>query len=104
MSKIIINENLNLLYEFYQQLLTPKQKYYFKLYFYENYSLREIAEKNDVSHSAVNSSLKKIIKILELYEQKLMLLKKYQDRIKIYNEYQDNHNKELINKLRAIDE
>lgn len=67
---------LNNLFDIYQDLLTDKQKEYFKYYFSDNYSLSEIAEILDVSRNAVHLQVKNIIKNLESFDEKLKLLEK----------------------------
>lgn len=64
------------LFDTYKELLTTKQQEYFVLYYYEDYTLKEIAEYKSVSRNAVFDQLKKVTIILEEYEDKLSLYKK----------------------------
>jgi hypothetical protein len=77
------------LFDFYQNLLTDKQKKYFTLHYFDDLSLNEIAKNNEVSKIAVNDSLKKTIIILKNYEEKLNLHKKFEQRLKIYEKIDD---------------
>lgn len=61
------------LFEIYQDLLTKKQQEYFIAYYYDDLSLAEIAENNDVSRNAVFDQIKKVVAILEDYEEKLQI-------------------------------
>jgi len=67
---------LNLLYDFYKDLLTDKQKEYFELTYFDNLSLAEIATGKNISRNAVHSELTHTKELLEFYENKLQLLKK----------------------------
>ena len=49
---------LNNLYDYYKDLFTEKQQEYFEDYYYNNFSLAEIAENNDVSRNAIHNQLK----------------------------------------------
>lgn len=71
---------INYLFDFYQALLTPKQRNYMELYYLDDYSLGEIAEEYHVSRQAVYDNIKRTEAMLEEYEQKLSLFKKFQDR------------------------
>ncbi len=64
---------LNQLYDFYQDLLTDKQRNYFERYYFDNLSLSEIAEEYGVSRNAVSKQLDIIEKKLSDYEGKLNL-------------------------------
>lgn len=64
------------LFDIYRELLTIKQQEYFTAYFYDDFSLAEIADFKNVSRNAVFDQIKKAINLLEDYEQKLSLLKK----------------------------
>jgi hypothetical protein len=71
---------MNELYDFYQSLLTPKQREYMSLYYRDDFSLGEIAENHGVSRQAVYDNLKRTEALLEEYESKLSLLEKFQKR------------------------
>ncbi|MGM9986547.1 MAG: putative DNA-binding protein [Bacillaceae bacterium] len=71
---------MNYLFDFYQSLLTPKQRSYMSLYYLDDYSLGEIAEEFNVSRQAVYDNIKRTETMLEEYEQKLLLLDKFQQR------------------------
>nr|WP_066639518.1 putative DNA-binding protein [Desulfolucanica intricata] len=68
---------ITLLYDFYGQMLTEKQQHFFELYYEDDLSLGEIAEKFDVSRQAVHDSLKRAEQMLVKYEEKLGLVKKF---------------------------
>ena len=74
---------INYLYDFYQSLLTPKQRSYMALYYLEDFSLGEIAEEYDVSRQAVYDNIKRTETMLEDYEEKLLLFEKFQDRSRL---------------------
>lgn len=74
---------MNYLYDFYQSLLTPKQRSYMSLYYLDDYSLGEIADEYDVSRQAVYDNIKRTEAMLEEYEEKLLLLQKFQERSKL---------------------
>ena len=61
---------LNSLYDCYGKLLTKKQQMYFEEYYFENLSLSEISENDQVSRSAVSKQLK-------IVEQKLYAARYY---------------------------
>ena len=63
--------HLTLLYDFYGELLTEKQKQVFDLHYQDDLSLSEIGEELSISRQAVRDQLKRTEKILMDYEQKL---------------------------------
>ncbi|MEM5637420.1 putative DNA-binding protein [Bacillus toyonensis] len=72
---------MNYLFDFYQSLLTQKQRSYMSLYYLDDLSLGEIAEEEfDVSRQAVYDNIKRTEAMLEEYEDKLVLLQKFQER------------------------
>lgn len=73
---------INLLFDFYQELLTEKQQMFLKYYFHEDYSLGEIAAEFAISRQAVYEHIKRAGHILEDYETKLQLLAKQEQRSK----------------------
>lgn len=71
---------MNLLFDFYQSLLTQKQSKYMSLYYLDDFSLGEIAEEFDISRQAVYDNIKRTEAMLEEYESKLKLLSKFEKR------------------------
>lgn len=74
---------INLLIDFYELLLTEKQRTFLKYYFHENYSLGEIAATSDISRQAVYEHIKRAEHMLEEYEAKLQLLVKHEARMNL---------------------
>ena len=73
------------LYDLYQALLTDKQKEYFESYYFDNFSITEISENNEVSRNAVHDQLKKTVIKLNDYEKKLKLKDLGKERNNIIN-------------------
>ena len=71
------NMRMVLLYDFYQVLLTEKQRSMMDLYYQQDFSLAEIAEALSVSRQAVYDHLKRTEITLEKYETKMKLLEKH---------------------------
>ncbi|WP_223066741.1 putative DNA-binding protein [Paenibacillus caui] len=69
---------VNLLFDFYELLLTEKQQTFLKYYFHDDFSLGEIAAEFEISRQAVYEHIKRAEQMLENYEQKLGLLSKQQ--------------------------
>ena len=65
---------LTLLYDFYGELLTEKQKQVYELHYQNDLSLTEIGEELSISRQAVRDQLKRTEKILLDYEEKLQLV------------------------------
>lgn len=90
---------LNNLYDYYCDLFTDKQKEYFEEYYFNDLSLSEIAENNNVSRNAVHGQIKIIEEKLEYYEQTLNLYTKackIKEIIKDIDEEIKNKIEELI--------
>jgi len=68
---------MNMLYDFYGQLLTDRQKDLMELYYCHNLSLSEIAGEFKVTRQAVYDTLKRSEQTLSRYESKLGLAAKY---------------------------
>lgn len=79
-------------------LLTEKQQEYFKDYYFDNLTLSEMSENNNVSRTAINNQLHQVIEKLEYYEEKLCLYKKAK-KIKKILELEDE---ELKNKIEEL--
>lgn len=74
---------INLLFDFYEPLLTDKQRTFLELYFHDDYSLGEIAENFTISRQAVYEHIKRAEVTLQEYESKLKLLHKHEQRMKL---------------------
>lgn len=83
MMSLVKTTRINFLFDFYQSLLTDKQRTYMKLYYLEDLSLGEIADEYDVSRQAVYDNVRRTETMLEDYELKLNLFSKFQKRIDI---------------------
>ena len=73
------------LFDYYGDLFTDKQKEYFIDYYFNNLTLQEIAENNNISSNAVHKNIKDVIEKLDYYESKLNLYsnkKKIEELIK----------------------
>lgn len=68
-------EELISLFDTYSSLLTEKQKMYFEEYYFDDFSLAEIALNHNISRNAVFDQIKKTISILEKYEANLHMLR-----------------------------
>ena len=89
---------ITILYDYYGELLTDKQKLYFEDYYFSNLSLQEIAENNNVSRNAIHNSLKDIINKLKYYEDKLKLYEKGKE----INKLIENIDKNLKDKIKEL--
>lgn len=101
---------INMLFDFYQSLLTAKQKEYMEMYYIEDYSLSEISQVSGVSRQAVYDNIKRTEQILEDYEAKLRLYEKFQKRQtlmerieRIVKKKNEDHLITLIQQLKEMD-
>lgn len=89
---------LNNLYDYYSDLFTDKQKNYFEDYYFNDLSLSEIAENNNVSRNAVHSQIKIMESKLEYYEKILGLYEKANKIRNIITDLDD----EIKNKIEEL--
>jgi predicted DNA-binding protein YlxM (UPF0122 family) len=71
---------INLLYDFYGQMLTERQRQAIELYFQLDLSLSEIGAELGVSRQAVHDLLKRSEEALLHYEQRLGLVERWSDQ------------------------
>jgi len=74
---------MSMLFDFYGELLTDKQKEFFDLYYNEDLSLTEIAEHAGISRQGVRDAIVRSEAILRDVEERCGLVKKY-------GRYEDN--------------
>jgi uncharacterized protein len=68
---------VNVLYDFYGNLLTEKQQEYLELYYQHDLSLAEIADHGGISRQGVHDLIKRAVKTLEGAESKLGLVSRF---------------------------
>ncbi|WP_077621990.1 putative DNA-binding protein [Sediminibacillus massiliensis] len=93
---------INFLFDFYQELLTPKQRSYMEMYYLEDYSLGEISEGSNVSRQAVYDNIRRTETMLEAYEEKLQLYDRFKRRNHLLELMEQALEKEDKNKLKEI--
>lgn len=62
---------MTLLFDYYGELLSEKQRTYFDLYYNQDLSLAEIAEETGISRQGVHDALSKAEQSLSEFEEKL---------------------------------
>lgn len=95
---IVKNELMSDLLGIYGKLLTDYQLEIMELYYFEDFSLSEIADNKNVSRNAVFTLIKRVEKILLEYEDKLKLNLKYK-KIERKLENQKELKEEIVNIL-----
>ena len=65
------------LYDFYGELLNEHQRRIFEAFVFDDLSLGEIAEEQDISRQAVHDMIRRSTKKLEEYENKLHLMARF---------------------------
>ena len=92
-------DNLIILFDYYGELLTNKQKEYFKEYYFDNLTISEIAENNEISKNAVSKELKLVSEKLLDFENKLNIYSKDKRIKRIIDKIEDNDIKQQINNI-----
>lgn len=68
-----------MLFDFYGELLTAKQKEYFDLHYNADYSLSEIAEETGISRQGVWDIIKRAEETLRRTEEKTGLIRRFRE-------------------------
>ena len=66
-----------LLYDFYNELLTDRQRTVFEMHFLNDLSLQEIANEFGISRQAVSDIIRRTGKLFTYYEEKLALVNRH---------------------------
>lgn len=66
-----------LLFDFYGELLTDRQKQIFEEVIMDDYSMSEVADEYGITRQGVHDMIKRCGKILEGYEEKLGLVRRF---------------------------
>ena len=88
----------SILFDYYGELFTEKQKECFIDYYFNNLTLQEIADNNSVSKNAIHKNIKDITQKLDYYESKLHL---YSNKQKI-KQIIDNLDEEIKLKIEEL--
>lgn len=98
---------INYLFDFYQNLLTAKQRNYMEMYYAEDYSLGEISELFEISRQAVYDNIRRTESMLETYEDKLHLYERFREResliSKIEQAVTETRVREWLHQLKELD-
>ena len=92
-------EEIVILYDYYGELFNDKQRKYFEAYYFDNLSLSEISENEDISRNAIHKCVKSVVNKLYEYEDKLGLYKKECKLKKIIDKVND---KEIKKELEGL--
>lgn len=87
---------LCILYDYYGELLTDKQKQYFKDYYFENLSLSEMSENYNISRNAIHKNIKETEDKLLYYEKVLKLYEKNKKIKKIITNLDDDLKEKIL--------
>lgn len=90
---------IGILLDYYKELLTEKQSKYLIEYFEEDLSLTEIAENYGISRQAVYDNVKRGIKILRNYEEKLKFYERDKELRKELLELKENFRIEKLDEI-----
>ena len=97
------------LYDFYGELLNEHQRKIFEAFVFDDLSLGEIAEEQDISRQAVFDLVKRSTKKLEEYEKKLHLIERFLElREKAVGirqraaAYEQSHEERLLTEIKQL--
>lgn len=90
---------LIILYDYYGDLLSDDNRRYFEDYYFDNLSLAEIAQNDNVSRNNVHKHLKSCEEKLLFYEEKLGLYKKDKLLEQKVNDIKDENMRKLIEEI-----
>ena len=103
---------ISMLYDFYGDLLTDRQKTVLEYYYGDDYTLSEIADNVGISRQAVHDTVHKAEKALRSYESVLGLVSRHRQNMDIFSRaslilesvIEDTENKDIRDRLRTVSE
>lgn len=98
------NVRLSSLYDLYKNLLTEKQRQYFEEYYFNDESLKEVAENFNVSRNAIYLSLKEVEETLEDFESALALKAKQDQKAELLNKLKANADEDSLKIIEELEE
>ena len=100
---------MTMLFDFYGDVLTDRQKEFYDLYYNEDLSLGEIAKEEGISRQGVHDLVRRCTKALEGYEKRLHLIEKFlhtKERVaKIHaltKAFRDSHDEAVLDQIERI--
>ena len=91
--------SMALLFDYYGELLTEKQKTYFDLYYNQDFSLAEIAEEEGISRQGVHDALTRTEAALRNFEEKTGFVARAMERMAALETV-----RQAAEKVKALDE
>ncbi|MFG6349678.1 MAG: DNA-binding protein [Lachnospiraceae bacterium] len=80
---------LSLLYDFYGALLKENQQRMFEASILEDYNFSEIAQDEGITRQGVYDTVKRAVKQLEMYEEKLGLVARFKEQKEMAGKLRD---------------
>ncbi len=99
MDKLVDFLKYSVLFCYYKNLFSEKQKMYLELYFEEDYSFSEIAEKYSITRQAIFDNIKRGTKQLDDYEKKLNIYSKELELKEKLEKLKDSFSKNELEKI-----
>ncbi len=100
-----------LLFDFYGELLTERQKELYQMYHLDDFSLGEISEQLNISRQGVHDALKRCDKQLSHFEDKLQLVHRFirnKERVRtiqsLTSELKKNHDMKELHEIEELTE
>ncbi len=90
---------ISILLGYYGELLSDKQRTYMEEHFEEDYSLSEIAKSHGISRQAVYDNIKRGMKILKSYEEKIGFFRREKEIISSLQELKENYSESKLDSL-----
>nr|WP_307774453.1 sigma factor-like helix-turn-helix DNA-binding protein [uncultured Cetobacterium sp.] len=90
---------VSILLDYYKNLLSDRQKEYLLEHFEEDLSLTEIGKKHNVSRQAVYDNIKRGIKILRGYENKIGFYKRDRELLAQLKDLRENFSKKKLDEI-----
>lgn len=75
-----------MLFDFYGELLTDKQREYYDLHYNEDFSLAEIAEQSGISRQGVWDIIRRAEAAMQAVEDKTGLIRRFEERNSLIDE------------------
>lgn len=92
-------EHIIMLYDYYGELFNDKQRKYFEDYYFDNLTLQEIAENNDVSRNAVHKQIKETEEKLNHFENILKIYEKNKKIEKLCDKIDEDTKNKILDVL-----